>query len=198
MTTKEIKFLMDVGVGKIVDLWLLNHGYNVKSIRDINPRMPDPEILKIAVTERRMVVTMDKDFGDLVYNSGQAHAGVLLLRLEDANADEKIKGRVGQPEHSTQNAKPRDQLRSTLILGCGHQFRRNQPIHEGHKWREQFGRVVAQQRVFGFRAGIGLARRFQKVKPVMMASTCAEKVVELFEYSPESRPLWPTFCVAGM
>jgi predicted nuclease of predicted toxin-antitoxin system len=91
MATKVIKLLMDVGVGKTVDLWLLNHGYNVISIRDINPRMSDQEILKIAVTERRMVVTMDKDFGDLVYNSGQAHAGVLLLRLEDANADEKIK-----------------------------------------------------------------------------------------------------------
>jgi predicted nuclease of predicted toxin-antitoxin system len=91
MTTKEIKFLMDVGVGKTVDVWLLNHGYNVKSVRDINPRMPDHEILKIAVTEGRMVVTMDKDFGDLVYNSGQPHAGVLLLRLEDADSDEKIK-----------------------------------------------------------------------------------------------------------
>src|SRR5207248_1354600 len=71
--------------------WLLNHGYNVKSVRDINPRMPDQEILKIAVIEKRMVVTMDKDFGDLVYNSGQSHVGVLLLRLEDANSDEKIK-----------------------------------------------------------------------------------------------------------
>jgi|GEM_PF-6100656 len=39
MTLKEIKLLMDVGVGKTVDLWLFNHGYNVKSIRDINPGM---------------------------------------------------------------------------------------------------------------------------------------------------------------
>ena len=91
MPIKEIKLLMDVGVGKKVDLWLLNHGYNVKRARDINPRMPDHEILRMAVTEGRMVVTMDKDFGDLVYNSGQPHAGVLLLRLEDANSDEKIK-----------------------------------------------------------------------------------------------------------
>jgi predicted nuclease of predicted toxin-antitoxin system len=91
MSAKEIKFLVDVGVGKPVDLWLLNHGYNIKSIRDINPRLPDHEILKIAVSEKRMVVTMDKDFGDLVYNSGQSHAGVLLLRLEDANSEEKIK-----------------------------------------------------------------------------------------------------------
>jgi hypothetical protein len=33
---------------------------------------------------------MDKDFGELVYRSGQAHAGVLLLRLEDAGAAVKV------------------------------------------------------------------------------------------------------------
>ena len=37
-----------------------------------------------------MVVTMDKDFGELVYHSGKAHSGVLLLRLEDATGDEKV------------------------------------------------------------------------------------------------------------
>jgi predicted nuclease of predicted toxin-antitoxin system len=36
-----------------------------------------------------MVITMDKDFGDLVYHSGKAHKGVLLLRLEDATGEEK-------------------------------------------------------------------------------------------------------------
>ena len=38
-----------------------------------------------------MVITMDKDFGELVYNSGLPHAGVLLLRLEEAASDEKVK-----------------------------------------------------------------------------------------------------------
>jgi predicted nuclease of predicted toxin-antitoxin system len=91
MSSKELKLLVDVGVGKKVDLWLSAYGYNIKSVRDINPRMPDQDILKMAVSEGRMVVTMDKDFGDLVYNSGQPHAGVLLLRLEDESSDEKIK-----------------------------------------------------------------------------------------------------------
>jgi len=63
----------------------------MKAVRDINPRMNDDEILKIAVAENRMVVTMDKDFGELVYNSGLPHAGVLILRLEDARSDEKVK-----------------------------------------------------------------------------------------------------------
>lgn len=37
-----------------------------------------------------MVVTMDKDFGELVHMSGKTHAGVLILRLDDATGDEKV------------------------------------------------------------------------------------------------------------
>lgn len=37
-----------------------------------------------------MLLTMDKDFGELVYNSGMHHAGVLILRLEDADGDSKV------------------------------------------------------------------------------------------------------------
>jgi len=87
----NLKFLVDVGVSKKVERWLQNNGYNIKSVRDINPRMIDKEISKIAVSEGRMVITMDKDFGELVYNSGLPHAVVLLLRLEGARSDEKVK-----------------------------------------------------------------------------------------------------------
>jgi len=33
-------------------------------MRDIDPKAADVDILKIAVSESRMVVTMDKDFGE--------------------------------------------------------------------------------------------------------------------------------------
>lgn len=44
-----LRLLVDVGVGKKVERWLQEHGHDVKSVRDINPRMSDKEILKIAV-----------------------------------------------------------------------------------------------------------------------------------------------------
>ena len=91
MKQKSLKFLIDVGVGKKVEKWFVNQGYDIKCVRDIDPRMLDKEILKIAVSEKRMVITMNKDFGELVYNSGLLHAGVLLLRLEDAESNEKVK-----------------------------------------------------------------------------------------------------------
>ena len=84
-----LKFLLDVGVGKIVHNLLNDAGYDAIAIVDYDPKMKDSDILSLAVQEQRMVITMDKDFGDLVYHSGQHHYGVLLLRLEDATGQEK-------------------------------------------------------------------------------------------------------------
>ncbi len=52
--------------------------------------MSDYEILKLAAQEKRMVLTMDKDFGELVYSSKLPHTRVLLLRLEDSNSAQKV------------------------------------------------------------------------------------------------------------
>ncbi len=51
--------------------------------------MDDMEILSWGVKENRVIVTMDKDFGELVYRSKEKHKGVLLLRLEDKTGKEK-------------------------------------------------------------------------------------------------------------
>lgn len=91
MKHKGLKFLVDMGVGKKTEKLLQEHGYDTKNVRDINPRMSDKEILQIAASEGRVVATMDKDFGELVYNSGLPHGGVLLLRLEDASSDKRAK-----------------------------------------------------------------------------------------------------------
>lgn len=84
-----MKFLVDVGVGRKVEKWLSENRYDVTSVRDINPKAKDIDILNLAVAENRMVITMDKDFGELVFNSGKSHAGVLLLRLENSNGEQK-------------------------------------------------------------------------------------------------------------
>jgi len=91
MVNKDLKFIVDVGVSLKVEKWLQEIGCDIKAVRNINPKMTDNEILKIAASEKRMVITMDKDFGELVFNSKRSHAGVLLLRLEDADSDEKLK-----------------------------------------------------------------------------------------------------------
>lgn len=48
------------------------------------------QILSSAVNEKRIVATMDMDFGELVHNSGRPHRGVLLLRVEEQDRKAKV------------------------------------------------------------------------------------------------------------
>ncbi len=66
MSSSELKFLVDVGVGRRVEEYLKRKGFDIKAVVDLDPRMPDEKIISLAALEARMVVTMDKDFGELV------------------------------------------------------------------------------------------------------------------------------------
>lgn len=84
------KFIVDVGVSNVVENWVESQGFDVLKIRSVNPKMSDLKILELALEEKRIVITMDKDFGELVFRSQKKHHGVLLLRLDDATSDEKL------------------------------------------------------------------------------------------------------------
>src|SRR5579884_477632 len=84
-----MKLLVDVSAGIAIAEVLIKLGHDVLSVRDRDARMSDADILAWAVSESRLVVTMDKDFGELVYHSGQSHSGVLLLRMENARTPER-------------------------------------------------------------------------------------------------------------
>lgn len=73
--------LLDVNVGSSVQRFLKERGFDVASVIDLNPRMKDESILRLAYRENRVLITCDKDFGDLVFNKGLPHRGI--IRLED-------------------------------------------------------------------------------------------------------------------
>ena len=87
----KLKLLIDVSVGKSVVSYLREHGHDVLSVQEIDPYASDASILAMAVDQSRIIVTMDKDFGELVYKSGRRHKGVLLLRLEEQDRKTKVK-----------------------------------------------------------------------------------------------------------
>jgi len=82
--------LVDFNVGRAVADYLRQTDHDTAFVGDVDPRMDDVDILLWAVRERRIVVTMDTDFGELVYHSGRSHSGVLLLRLPGATRNEKV------------------------------------------------------------------------------------------------------------
>lgn len=59
-------FLLDECIGPIVARWLQNLNHDVISINDTNRGMNDQQILQKAARENRILITNDKDFGDMV------------------------------------------------------------------------------------------------------------------------------------
>ncbi|MSQ10273.1 MAG: hypothetical protein EXR52_04630 [Dehalococcoidia bacterium] len=58
------------------------HGHDVTSInRDYAQGVSDVDVLALATREARVLVTFDRDFGELVVRHREPHAGVIYLRL---------------------------------------------------------------------------------------------------------------------
>ena len=89
MNTADLRLLIDHNVGRGVALALYEVGYDAVFAGDVDPHLSDTAILAWAVSERRLVITQDNDFGALVYRSGEPHSGVLLLRMPDATRQER-------------------------------------------------------------------------------------------------------------
>jgi predicted nuclease of predicted toxin-antitoxin system len=77
-----VKFLLDVPVGREIAEWLREQGYDVSEVRTI-----DLAILRLARAQNRIVVTTDKDFGELAVRQGEAHRGI--VRLPDVRTSER-------------------------------------------------------------------------------------------------------------
>ena len=90
ITNASFKFIIDVGVGRSIEEWLSSQSFKVLAIRYINPEMEDFQIVQLANMEDGIIITMDKDFGELVFKKNNEHKGILLLRLDDAASEEKL------------------------------------------------------------------------------------------------------------
>ena len=57
---------------------------------ELAPGTEDSQILVIAARDDRIVLTFDRDFGELVFHRGMAASGVILLRLYGQTPDAMI------------------------------------------------------------------------------------------------------------
>ena len=74
-------FVADEGVDGAVVAELRSEGYDVLYVADMSPGISDDEVLNRANGKQALLVTEDKDFGELVFRLGRIHKGVVLLRL---------------------------------------------------------------------------------------------------------------------
>jgi predicted nuclease of predicted toxin-antitoxin system len=63
-------------------------GHDVVWVRTETPGQGDREILSWATRDDRILLTFDKDFGELVANSPKAVSGLILFRVPTTRPDE--------------------------------------------------------------------------------------------------------------
>jgi predicted nuclease of predicted toxin-antitoxin system len=76
-----MRFLADENCDFTVVQALRAAGHDVLCVSEITPRAEDSEVIKLADDEKRILLTEDKDFGQLVYSHGQKTLGVIFLRF---------------------------------------------------------------------------------------------------------------------
>lgn len=83
-----MKFLVDRCAGYRLAEWLRDHGHDVAETRTRGVDPGDEAVLAWAAEEERILVTINTDFGRIIFAEGGRHCGV--LRLPDVPAEARI------------------------------------------------------------------------------------------------------------
>ncbi len=81
-----MRFLADESCHGAVIQAYRDAGHDVLSITETRPGTPDTDVLSESVDSARILLTEDKDFGDLIFVAGLRTCGVVLFRLPGVSA----------------------------------------------------------------------------------------------------------------
>ncbi len=85
-----MRFLVDECTGPAVAQWLRRHDHEVFSVYEEARGANDDEIINKAFAEDWILITNDKGIGEKIYREHHPHKGMILLRLNDERAFNKI------------------------------------------------------------------------------------------------------------
>lgn len=83
-----MKFLVDRCIGKRLSDWLADQGHDSLYAPVLGPDPGDEALLKTAHEQGRILITIDKDFGALVYMQNHPHSGI--IRMPDVSVSRRI------------------------------------------------------------------------------------------------------------
>lgn len=84
-----MNFLADEGVDRQIVERLRIEGYSVLYVAEMQPGISDDVVLDIANQHSALLLTADKDFGELVFRLRRITCGVILLRLAGLSPERK-------------------------------------------------------------------------------------------------------------
>lgn len=83
-----MRFLADMGVPRRAVAWLREGGHDALHLSEAGlQRLPDAEVLAKASAEKRILLTFDLDFSEIVALTGGNPASVVVFRLRDTRPE---------------------------------------------------------------------------------------------------------------
>ena len=77
-----MRIIADENLPSLFVQTLRGRGHDVLWIKEAHPSINDVEVLALATAQKRILITFDKDFGELVHRFGlNAPFGIILFRL---------------------------------------------------------------------------------------------------------------------
>jgi|SRR3989344_281467 len=105
-----MKFLLDENVSKTLSRGLNDSGFSAVSVFEVNlVSASDEEIIAFALKKRFIIITHDKDFGNLIRFPVQNHYGVILLRFRNQKPQNVL-------PHLLEFLKKHRSLKSRLVI----------------------------------------------------------------------------------
>ncbi len=76
-----MNLLADESVDRPIVDRLRQEGHQVRYVAEMEPGLPDDAVLDLANQAGVLLLTADKDFGELVFRQGRIASGLVLIRL---------------------------------------------------------------------------------------------------------------------
>jgi predicted nuclease of predicted toxin-antitoxin system len=86
-----MQFVADEGVGRPIVDRLRSDGHRAYYVAEMNPGLDDEAVLRRADEQNAILITTDKDFGELIFRRQQGTQGVVLVRLAGLSLDAKAR-----------------------------------------------------------------------------------------------------------
>jgi predicted nuclease of predicted toxin-antitoxin system len=79
-----VKLLANENFPKASVILLRDLGYDIISIGEDDPGITDRQVMELAQDQKRLILTFDRDYGELIYKHNyKPEEGVLYLRLSE-------------------------------------------------------------------------------------------------------------------
>lgn len=85
-----MKILVDENISRLLVERLRREGHQVQYILEIAKGSKDPTVLELANRQGALLLTDDKDFGELVIHQHLQASGVLLVRLATLSPSQEV------------------------------------------------------------------------------------------------------------